>query len=135
MAATQVNKITLVFPFNVPGITNRVTLSTTMHTRDATLSFALPFLLAFTTKPPNNSYPYAVKVKKSNDMFVYILKFEPIDLKRFIVNCELHVVKEMADEYEEITREMDERMEEYERTEKMGKKKKIVDDDGWIRYE
>lgn len=135
MTATHVRKINLIFPFDVPGVANKVALSVTTHVKGETVSFTFPFRLLFLTKPPNNSLPYSIKVKKNGDMFVYVLKFESIDLKRFLEKWELHVLKEVVEEYEEIMKEMDEKMEEYEQREKMGRKRKIVDDDGWVRYE
>lgn len=129
------NNINLIFPFEIPTISNKVSLSTTTYIKDTSVSFALPFNLSIATKPPNNSFPYAVKVKKSNEVYVYVLKFDEIDFKKFLSKWELHVTKDKVESYADILTDIDKKMEEYERKEKSGKRKKIRDEDGWVRYE
>lgn len=129
-------ELNLIFPHNIQNIPNRVSVSVDACIKNCVLSFALPFDLTFVTKPPNNAFPHDAVVKRNDDVFVYVLRFQPIDFDKFTKNWELHVAKsEPNDGYEEISKEMDERMDEYERKEKTGKKKKIVDEDGWVRYE
>lgn len=89
---------------------NRVSFSVNTVIKENVVSFALPFKISIFTKKPSNSFPYDVSITKKNKSYIYVLKFDESDIKRFIKSKELYVQKEENESFEDTMKDIDEKM-------------------------